>query len=78
MTRNHISMRKIKEILRLRFECGCSHEVIAKSIAIGSTTVGECLNRAKKANLTWPLPEGYTEEQLENSPPAHLPSVPYC
>jgi transposase len=59
-------MRKIKEILRLRFECGCSHEVIAKSIGIGSTTVGECLNRAKKASLTWPLPEGFTEEQLEN------------
>lgn len=58
-------MRKTREILRLRFECKCSHETIAKSINIGSTTVGECLNRAKAANLTWPLLEDLTDEQLE-------------
>ena len=67
MSRNHISMRKIKEILRLRFDCKCSHEEIAKSVGIGSTTVGECLNRTKKANISWPLPDGLTDEQLETS-----------
>lgn len=66
MSRNHISMRKTREILRLRFECKFSHEIIAKSIGIGSTTVGECLNRAKKANVMWPLSEELTDEQLEN------------
>lgn len=65
MSRNHISMRKTREILRLRFDCGYSHEVIAKSIGIGSTTVGDCLNRVKKANLSWPLPDDFTDEQLE-------------
>lgn len=58
-------MRKIREILRLRFDRNCSHAEIAKSIGIGSTTVGECLSRAKKANVSWPLPEDYTDEQLE-------------
>src|SRR3990167_3099643 len=65
MSRKHISMRKIREILRLRFDRNCSHAEIAKSIGIGSTTVGECLSRAKKANISWPLPENYTDEQLE-------------
>ena len=67
MSRNHISMRKTREILRLRFDCKCSHKEIAKSICIGSTTVGECLARAKKANISWPLPEDLTDEQLEVS-----------
>ena len=65
MSRNHIIMRKIREILRLRFICRCSHEEIAKSVGIGSTTVGECLARLKKANLSWPLPDDLTDEQLE-------------
>lgn len=58
-------MRKIREILRLRFDRNCSHAEIGKSIGIGSTTVGECLSRAKKVNVSWPLPEDYTDEQLE-------------
>ncbi len=65
MSRNHISMRKTKELLRLRFNCGYSHSVIAKSLGIGSTTVGECLQRAKDANISWPLPNDLTDEQLE-------------
>ncbi len=66
MSRKHIPMRKTKEILRLRFACGCSLKEIAKSIGIGKTTVGDCLGRAKRANLIWPLPEDLTDEQLEN------------
>lgn len=67
MSRNHISMRKIKEILRLRFDCKRSYEEISKSIGIGRTTVSECLERAKKTNIAWPLKEGLTDEQLEES-----------
>jgi len=65
MSRSHISMRKIREILRLRFSCKRSQEIIAKSIGIGRTTVQECLDRAKKASIGWPLPEDITDEQLE-------------
>jgi transposase len=60
-------MRKIKEILRLRFDCKRSYEEIGKSIGIGRTTVSECLERAKKVNIAWPLKEGLTDEQLEES-----------
>lgn len=58
-------MRKTREILRLRFECSCSHRDISKSIGIGETTVRECLGRAKKANVEWPLPDDLTDDALE-------------
>ena len=58
-------MRKIREILRLKYEGKHSHHVIAKSLCISSSTVSNCLKRSQKINLTWPLPEGLDDEQLE-------------
>ena len=58
-------MCTIKEVLRLRWEVGLSHRAIAVSCRKGQTTVQDCLLRAKAAGLSWPLPEGMDEEQLE-------------
>lgn len=58
-------MRKIKEILRLKWECRCSHHLIACSVGVSSSTVSECLRRARTANLSWPLPENCDDAQLE-------------
>lgn len=65
-------MRKIREILRLRFECKRSQQEIAKSLGVSSSTVCDCLRRSKAANLEWPLPTDLSDEQLELSlyPPA--------
>jgi transposase len=66
-------MRTIKEILRLRWEAGLSHRAIAVSCRKGQTTVQDYLLRAKAAGLSWPLPEGMNEEELERllfPPPA--------
>lgn len=65
MSRNHISMRKIREILRLRFDCKCSYKEIAKSIRISSSTASDCVSRAKAAHLSWPLLPDLTDEELE-------------
>jgi transposase len=65
MARKRISMRKIKEILRLRFELGLPYGAIGKSCNIGHTTVGECLRRAQDAGLTWPVPEDMDDASLE-------------
>jgi len=48
MSRKRISMRKIKEVLRLKYEADLSYEEIGRSCNIGHTTVGEYLTRAKK------------------------------
>jgi hypothetical protein len=57
-------MRKVKEVLRLRFELGFGQRQIARSCGIGST-VYEYLDRAVAAGVRWPLPEGLSEEELE-------------
>jgi transposase len=58
-------MRKIKEVLRLRFELGLGLRQIARSCSISRATVTDYLQRAEEASLGWSLPEGCDEEQLE-------------
>jgi len=58
-------MRKIREILRLRSECGLSARKIARSCKVARSTVAECLERVEKAGLSWPLPEGLDDERLK-------------
>jgi transposase len=65
MARKHLKMKKIKEIMRLKWECGCSHRAIARSIGVSDSTVGDCIERIQMADLSWPLPDELTDEQLE-------------
>jgi transposase len=62
--REHISMRKIREILRLKMECQCSDRLIGYSVGAGRSTVNDCLKRAEKAQLSWPLPPELDDEKL--------------
>jgi len=64
MARARLSMRKIREVLRLKAS-GLSFRAIARVCLIGKSTVREYLERAAEAGLTWPLPEGLSEEELE-------------
>lgn len=77
MAKKRISMRKIKEVLRLKFEVGLSYEAIGKSCNLGHTTVGEYLRRAKDAGFAWPLPDNIDDGLLEQLlyPPAPGPEV---
>jgi len=58
-------MRKVKEVLRLRFELGFGQRQIARSCGMGLSTVHEYLERVAAAGVGWPLPEGLGEEELE-------------
>jgi transposase len=57
-------MRKIREVLRLHLGHGCSRKQISRSVGIARSTVSEYLYRAEAAGLTWPLPDGLTDEEL--------------
>lgn len=57
-------MRKIKDILRLRHEAGLSYRGIAQALNIGYGTVVDYLERAKQANLGWPVPVELDERDL--------------
>ncbi|MGB9868288.1 MAG: IS21 family transposase [Bacillota bacterium] len=58
-------MRKVKEILRLRWGLGLGVRQIARSCSVSHSTVSEVLARAETAGLSWPLPEDLDEATLE-------------
>jgi transposase len=69
-------MRKIREVLRLKHVHDASERAIASSCSIGRTTVAKYLRRASDAGLSWPLPAGLDDEQLEQLLFPLAPSAP--
>jgi len=51
-----LSMRKLKEFLRLHLEKKMSGRAIAKSVGISPSTAHGYVSRIRTAGLTWPLP----------------------
>ena len=58
-------MRKVREVLRLKFAASLSDRQIAASVGSARSTVQECLRRAAAANVTWPLHDSLDDAQLE-------------
>ncbi|AOE83129.1 hypothetical protein THL1_581 [Pseudomonas sp. TCU-HL1] len=46
-------MRKIREVLRLKFDCGLSVRQIDRSLGIGHSSAGDYLCRFAASCLTW-------------------------
>jgi hypothetical protein len=67
-------MRKIREVFRLKFDCEISNRQIAKSC--NRSTVAEYLFRFQQSALSWPLPIGIDDNQLEQLLYPQLPAVP--
>ncbi len=82
MPRPHISMRKIRDALRLTLHEGLSLRQTAASLQMPFTTVGDHMRRAKAAGITWPLPEALDDDALEallftaEAPPTIIRPVP--
>src|SRR5258705_939270 len=58
-------MRKLREVLRLRFELKLGYQQIGRSCAIAVSTVHKYLKRAEAAGVSWPLPEDWDEARGE-------------
>jgi transposase len=58
-------MRKIRDVLRLRFAHRLSQRAIGHSLGLSTGAVNTYLGRARLAGLRWPLPEGLDDAQLE-------------
>ena len=65
MPQKKLSMRKIKEVLRLRLGLGLHQDQIARSCSIGQATVHRHLEKAAAAKLVWPLPDDLDEQRLD-------------
>ena len=58
MSQKRLSMRKIRELLRLKYELGRSHRDIATSLGIANSTVSDYVRRASAAGFSWPFAGG--------------------
>ena len=56
MPTERLSMRRIRDLLRLKFAQGVTDRVIAGSLGLSKGTVGNYLMRFNQAGLSWPLP----------------------
>jgi len=66
MAKERLSMRKIREILRLKFDCCFSNRKIAKSCSVARSTVATYLRLAKKSGLRWPVPDNLSDTEIYN------------
>jgi len=75
MPRERVTMRKIREILRLVWSCDLSRRDAARTCAVGKSTVNDIINRAIATGLSWPLPFDLDDDALEQRlyPPAVSP-----
>jgi hypothetical protein len=57
-------VRKIKEVIRLKFDVGLGLRQIGRSCSIGLGTAHEYLQRSKAAKITWPLGPEWDDDRL--------------
>jgi transposase len=65
MATERLSMRKTREILRLKWDLGRSHREVARSLGISSGAVGSTVLRARAAGLDWPQVQALADDALE-------------
>lgn len=65
MTMERTTMRKIREVLRLKYTHDLSYSQIGRSCNISGECVRQYIKRAEEAGLRWPLPEGMSDSELE-------------
>ncbi|WP_419645261.1 sigma factor-like helix-turn-helix DNA-binding protein [Thiolapillus sp.] len=60
-----IPMKKIIEILRLKYEAQLSHDKIARACQLSKGAVYKYVHLAKAKGITWPLADDVDEAALE-------------
>jgi transposase len=65
MAQRRVSVRKAKEILRLKFEAGLGNHRIARACGVSASTVWDTVTRFQMTGLDWPLSPQMSEGELE-------------
>ncbi len=70
-----LTMKSVREVLRLKLDCHLSARQIARTSGFARSTVADYLSRFEACGVSWPLPAGMSDGQLETllfkpSPPA--------
>ena len=59
-------MRRIREVLRLKHELGCSQREISSATGLSKGSVAKYLKRAEAAGITWAVARDLDERELES------------
>src|ERR1700733_10330476 len=65
MPTERLSMRKAREVLRLKHAVGLSYREISEATGVGKTAVWEYIRRAEVLGLSWPVPDDIDDATLE-------------
>ncbi|ERJ37712.1 Mobile element protein [Burkholderia sp. AU4i] len=59
-----MSMRKLKEVLRLKWACGLTHRQISRAIGISVGAVSKFAAQASQAGLDWAAAQALSDDEL--------------
>jgi len=78
MPQPRLSMRKIREVLRLKWGLQLADRKIARSLGVSRSSVADYIRRAAEAGLSWPLADELDDAALDAKlfPPPAAGSVP--
>ena len=65
MPAERTTMRQVREILRLMSAGDVAVREIARRTGVAPSTVRATIKRLRAADLSWPLPEGLSDSDLE-------------
>jgi hypothetical protein len=70
-----MSMRKIREVLRLTHELGLSVRQVREATGVGKTAVCESVNRARVVGITWLIPPEISDAEWSSGRLGSLQSL---
>jgi transposase len=65
MPTERMIMRKLKEILRLKLDCGLTHRQIQRAVGVSIGAVSKYCGLAEQAGLSWPMLERLDDTEIE-------------
>lgn len=74
MPTNRITMRQIRESLRLHLQGGLSYNEVGRSLKISKSVLGKYMSLARVAHVDWATAQTLTDEELEAR--LYQPAVP--
>jgi transposase len=58
-------MRKIREVMRLKYDRGLSHRQISAAVGISRGSVNDYIHRAERGGLMWEVAQGLSDAEVE-------------
>lgn len=65
MPTNRITMRRIRETLRLHLQAGLSYNEIDRALKLSKSAAGKYVSLARAAGVDWEVAQSLTDEELE-------------